>query len=72
MSARAPRLADLELVSRGVCVRTGSVLDSMAPDEAGELLGRWRSRASRAGLREVLADRGDADLEAVRAEGSRA
>lgn len=58
----------LELAARGVCVRTGAVPDSMPPEEAGELLGRVR--ASRAGLREILADRRDQDLEAVRREGA--
>jgi hypothetical protein len=38
----------------------------MPCEEAGELLGRVR--ANRAGLREVLAERRDADLEAIRSE----
>lgn len=66
MNARA---LYLELVARGVCVRTGAVPGSLSREEAGKLL--RRVRANRAGLREVLvADRRDADLEAVRKEGA--
>jgi len=64
--AASARALYLELAARGVCVRTGAVPGSMPCEEAGELLGRVR--ANRAGLREVLAERGDADLEAVRSE----
>lgn len=56
----------LELAARGVCVRAGAVPDSLSPDEAGKLLGRVR--ADRAGLREILAGRGDKDLKAVLGE----
>ncbi len=57
----------LELAARGVCLRTGAVPGSIPPREAGTLLARVE--ANRAGLREVLANRRDADLEAVRREG---
>lgn len=64
MSARA---LYLELAARGVCLRTGRVPDSM-PEGAARRL--WeRVRVDRGGLREVLVDRLDPDLEAVRREG---
>ncbi len=67
MSARA---LYLELCARGVCVRTGAVPDSMPPEEAGALLGSVR--ANREGLREVLEDRRDPDILAIRREGGTA
>ncbi|MDP9480171.1 MAG: hypothetical protein M3R38_31675 [Actinomycetota bacterium] len=66
----ASRALYLELAARGVCLRTGATPNSMPPCEAGELLGRVR--ANRAGLREVLVDRRDPDVLAVRQEGGTA
>lgn len=63
MNARA---LYLELAARGVCVRTGAVPDSLPREETGTLL--ERVRANRAGLREVLVDRRNPDLKAVRSE----
>ncbi len=65
---KTARALFLELAARGVRVRTGAVPCCVPPHEAGELLGRVK--ANRAGLREVLVDRRDPDLEAVRQEGS--
>lgn len=45
-----------------------AVPDSMPREEAGELLGRVK--ANRAGLRAVLVDHRDEDLDAVRKEGA--
>jgi antirestriction protein ArdC len=60
----------LELAARGVCVRAGAVPDSMPGEDAGKVLG-W-VKANRAGLREILKGGQDPDLEAARAEGSKA
>ena len=64
MSARAlyPELAD----GAGADAHAADP-DSLPREKAGELLGRVGS--NRAGVREVLADRRDLDLEAVRREG---
>lgn len=58
----------LELTARGVGVRTGSVPDLGLSCSGIAALMR-RVRENRAGLREVLADRRNPDLEAVRDEG---
>ncbi len=67
MSARA---LYPELAACGMNVRTGAVRGSLPKDEAGALLGHVRS--NRAGLREVLQDRRDPNLEALRREGGAA
>lgn len=64
MNARA---LFLELVSRGVCPKTGHVPNTIAPEEIPGLLAR--AQANREGLREILVDVRCPDVLAVRAEG---
>ncbi len=72
MTARRPsaRALFLELAALGIDLRTGAVPElRLSCAEIAQLMRRLRQ--SREGLREVLVA-GDADLEAVRGEGSAA
>jgi len=64
---KTARALYLELASHGLCLRTGRVPATLPKSVAKSL---WeRVKANRAGLREVLVNRRDPDLEAVRREG---